>query len=100
MVSIIGSQPLPASIKIDLKNLLVEKFGDINDKKFAIRSSACGEDSEEMSAAGQMETLLGIRGLPDIFKAVAKCWASQFSFVAVQYRRFVSNSLRNFPVQN
>lgn len=72
------------SIAEDLKNI----FGDeINNLKFAVRSSATGEDSAAMSAAGQMDTFLGVQGLNQIFLAVAKCWASQFAYIAVEYKR-------------
>lgn len=54
---------------------------------FAVRSSATSEDSAEMSAAGQMTTYLGVSGLKKITKAVVKCWASQFAFVPVEYKR-------------
>ncbi|KAL1448204.1 hypothetical protein MTO96_044123, partial [Rhipicephalus appendiculatus] len=53
---------------------------------FAVRSSALGEDSEDMSAAGQMITLLGVRGQENVINAVVKCWASQFSFTNVNYK--------------
>ena len=86
-VTLIGAQPLPDPVKEDLGTKLREIFGNVDGTKFAVRSSACGEDSEDMSAAGQMETFLGVKGLSNILDAVAKCWASQFSFVAVQYRR-------------
>ena len=49
--------------------------------------SCTGEDSAELSAAGQMDTLLGVRGTKQIHKAVAKCWASHFAHPAVEYRR-------------
>ena len=87
VVATIGAQPLPESVKGDLNAKLGEIFGDLETVKFAVRSSACGEDSENMSAAGQMRTFLGVNGLTNIHEAVAKCWASQFSFAAVQYRR-------------
>lgn len=54
---------------------------------FAIRSSTTGEDNDEMSAAGQMETYLGVSGLETIMLSVKKCWASQFSHRAVEYKR-------------
>ncbi|OQR76426.1 putative phosphoenolpyruvate synthase-like [Tropilaelaps mercedesae] len=86
--SVIGAAQLPPDVRVDLKEHLQKIFGaDLNSYRFAVRSSAVGEDSEEMSAAGQMETFLGCRGFNEISSAVAKCWASQFSFVAVQYRR-------------
>lgn len=85
-VTQIGGAGLPA----ELEDLIVMKLSD--DSMYAVRSSACGEDSEETSAAGQMETILGVRGRDAIVSAIAKCWASQFSFVAVQYRRFANQT--------
>ena len=41
-----------------------------------------------MSAAGQMETILGVKGLHAIFDAVSQCWSSHFAFPAVEYRRY------------
>ncbi|GBM32719.1 Prodigiosin synthesizing transferase PigC, partial [Araneus ventricosus] len=58
-----------------------------HDYKFAVRSSATGEDTEQMSAAGQMDTYLGVEGISEIMTAIKKCWASQFGFIAVQYKR-------------
>ena len=46
-----------------------------------------GEDGEEQSAAGQMDTILGVKGYTELCQAVLKCWASHFSFLAVQYKR-------------
>lgn len=43
--------------------------------------------SSELHISGQMETLLGVSGVDALAKAVPKCWASQFGFVAVQYKR-------------
>ena len=54
--------------------------------RYAIRSSAVGEDSEETSAAGQNSTYLSIQGEDNIVKSVAKCWASLFSYQSVKYR--------------
>lgn len=57
------------------------------DTSFAVRSSALGEDSEDMSAAGQMTTLLGLRTEKKVIEGVLKCWASQFNFTSVNYKR-------------
>lgn len=54
--------------------------------KYAIRSSAVGEDSEESSAAGQNSTFLGIADAQEIVSCVAKCWASLYSYRSVEYR--------------
>ena len=52
----------------------------------AVRSSACAEDSESASFAGQHETYLNVRGGADVVAAVARCRASLFSERALFYR--------------
>ncbi|XP_076267913.1 rifampicin phosphotransferase-like [Rhynchophorus ferrugineus] len=59
---------------------------DITSISWAVRSSAMGEDSEELSAAGQNETILGCRSDKEIISAVATCWASLYTYQSVQYR--------------
>lgn len=55
--------------------------------KFAVRSSAIGEDGEDASSAGQNETFLGLRSLDEILESVKLCWASLFTYQSVEYRR-------------
>ncbi|XP_068241678.1 rifampicin phosphotransferase-like isoform X2 [Palaemon carinicauda] len=77
-----------SEIQEALKNLLEEEFeGTFQGRRFAVRSSGCAEDGDETSAAGQNETLLGVEGLDSILKAITTCWASQFTFQSVEYRR-------------
>ena len=52
----------------------------------AVRSSACAEDSEEASFAGQQETFLEVEGAEDVCRRVVECWASFFSERALFYR--------------
>lgn len=54
--------------------------------KVAVRSSACAEDSEGASYAGQQETYLNVEGLDDVLTAVVDCWLSFFTDRAVFYR--------------
>jgi phosphoenolpyruvate synthase/pyruvate phosphate dikinase len=52
---------------------LLELFGDEwEQKRFAVRSSAVGEDGDETSSAGQNETFLGVRGLEQVCNS-SKC---------------------------
>jgi pyruvate,water dikinase len=53
----------------------------------AVRSSACAEDSDAASFAGQQETYLDISGGEDVERHVVECWASFFSDRALFYRR-------------
>jgi pyruvate, water dikinase len=54
--------------------------------KVAVRSSACAEDSEAASYAGQQETYLNVSGGDDVCRRVIDCWASFFSERALFYR--------------
>jgi pyruvate,water dikinase len=52
----------------------------------AVRSSACAEDSEAASFAGQQETYLHVRGGEAVADRVRDCWGSFFSERAIFYR--------------
>jgi pyruvate,water dikinase len=52
----------------------------------AVRSSACAEDSEAASFAGQQETFLHVRGGEEVRARIRDCWASFFSERALFYR--------------
>lgn len=52
----------------------------------AVRSSACAEDSEEASFAGQQETFLEVEGGAEVCRRVVDCWVSFFSERALFYR--------------
>jgi pyruvate, water dikinase len=52
----------------------------------AIRSSACAEDSEAASYAGQQDTFLHVEGAAEVCRRVVDCWASFFSERALFYR--------------
>ncbi|MFT4041328.1 MAG: PEP/pyruvate-binding domain-containing protein [Thermomicrobiales bacterium] len=57
------------------------------DVALAVRSSATVEDGAEHSFAGQHDTILGVRTLPELEAALRQCWASLWSERAVSYRR-------------
>jgi pyruvate,water dikinase len=57
------------------------------DPPVAVRSSACAEDSETASYAGQQETYLYVRGADAVRDRVRDCWASFFSERAIFYRQ-------------
>jgi pyruvate, water dikinase len=52
----------------------------------AVRSSACAEDSEAASYAGQQSTYLNVEGLPAVLAKIVECWLSFFSDRAIFYR--------------
>jgi pyruvate,water dikinase len=61
-----------------------EALGD--EPPVAVRSSACAEDSDAASYAGQQETYLHVRGADAVLDRVRDCWASFFSERAIFYR--------------
>jgi pyruvate,water dikinase len=61
------------------------RLGD-GDVPVAVRSSACAEDSETASFAGQQETYLHVRGGDHLRARIRDCWASFFSERALFYR--------------
>lgn len=90
VVHSISSMELPIEVQASITHKLRSLFGGatgVESKFFAVRSSATTEDSSEMSAAGQMASFLGVKGHDAIYDAVLRCWASQFSYTAVQYKR-------------
>jgi phosphoenolpyruvate synthase/pyruvate phosphate dikinase len=52
----------------------------------AVRSSAADEDSDDRSAAGQYESVMGVRGARALIDAVARCYAAADSERARSYR--------------
>nr|XP_042904020.1 putative phosphoenolpyruvate synthase [Parasteatoda tepidariorum] len=88
VAKIILNAALQNKISQSIMENLKSVFGDgFRNYKFAVRSSATGEDTDVMSAAGQMDTYLGVQGVQEIFYAVKKCWASQFGHIAVEYKK-------------
>jgi phosphoenolpyruvate synthase/pyruvate phosphate dikinase len=80
--------PLPDDLASALANgftTLQERAGA--DVALAVRSSATTEDGSEHSFAGQHDTILGVRTLPELEAAVRQCWASLWSERAVAYRQ-------------
>ncbi|XP_045491685.1 putative phosphoenolpyruvate synthase isoform X1 [Colias croceus] len=87
---------LSAEITGELKDAILSNLTMLREKaidhklselRFAVRSSAVGEDSEALSAAGQNETVLGVTSDDDILRSILKCWASMFAFTSAYYRR-------------
>ncbi|XP_054724469.1 putative phosphoenolpyruvate synthase [Uloborus diversus] len=92
----VANEKIPEDLKESILKSLNKSFGQkMHSCKFAVRSSATGEDTEQMSAAGQMDTFLGISGIDEVLLAVKKCWASQFGFVATEYKRRYGQELNS-----
>lgn len=71
-----------------LRDQISAAYADLGPDAFvAVRSSACAEDGEAASFAGQQETFLNVRGIDQVLERVVDCWASFFSERAIFYRK-------------
>lgn len=87
---IIKKKILSATICSEIKAELEQKLESIPDwqnRLFAVRSSAVGEDNLEASYAGQMDSFLFQKGLDAIVDSIQACFASAFSERVIQYRK-------------
>jgi phosphoenolpyruvate synthase/pyruvate phosphate dikinase len=78
-----AGRPVPASTAAAIAGAYA-CLGD--EVPVAVRSSATVEDLPGMSAAGQHDTYLNVRGEAAVLDAVKRCWASLWSARAVSYR--------------
>jgi pyruvate,water dikinase len=85
-----GAQALIREVELEpgLRRAVLDAYAGLgpDDAPVAVRSSACAEDSEEASFAGQQETYLHVRGGDDVRARIRDCWASFFSERALFYR--------------
>jgi pyruvate,water dikinase len=85
-----GAEQLIQTVELDpgLRRAVLTAYAELgaDDVPVAVRSSACAEDSQEASFAGQQETYLHVRGGDDVRSRIRDCWASFFSERALFYR--------------
>lgn len=85
-----GAQALIRNVDLDpaLRDAVLSAYAALGpgDVPVAVRSSACAEDSEAASFAGQQETFLHVRGGEQVRARIRDCWASFFSERALFYR--------------
>ncbi|MBI4564849.1 MAG: hypothetical protein HY716_09190 [Planctomycetes bacterium] len=84
-------EPTPRQVKDaqmpeSVRDSLSEAFKMLGSKPLAVRSSATTEDHPVHSFAGQYVTLLGVRDLAALERAVKACWASLRAEDAITYR--------------
>lgn len=74
---------LPAQIEDAIRGIHREQF---NGHPVAVRSSATDEDSAEYSFAGQLESVLEVKGEDALIEAIRTVWASYFNRANLLYR--------------
>jgi pyruvate,water dikinase len=77
-----------AELPSHLREAITGAYANLGDGEpaVAVRSSACAEDGDVASFAGQQETYLHVRGVERVIDRVRECWASFFSERALFYR--------------
>ncbi len=68
------------------RELIKELYDDLPAGSVAVRSSACAEDGDDASYAGQQETYLFVDTFDGVISRVVDCWLSFFSERAMFYR--------------
>jgi rifampicin phosphotransferase len=79
---LLAGQPVPTPTAAAIAGA----YACLGDVPVAVRSSATVEDLPGMSAAGQHDTYLNVRGEAAVLDAVRRCWASLWSARAIGYR--------------
>jgi phosphoenolpyruvate synthase/pyruvate phosphate dikinase len=69
-----------------LEDEILAAFDKLNTPYVAVRSSGTGEDSEDATWAGQLDTVLNVTR-DNLIEAVKKCWGSTKSDRAVAYAK-------------
>uniref|UniRef100_A0A6G1S5D7 Putative phosphoenolpyruvate synthase n=1 Tax=Aceria tosichella TaxID=561515 RepID=A0A6G1S5D7_9ACAR len=85
---LVSAASLPKAVADELWQSLESKYQTDEGATFAVRSSSWGEDEADMSAAGQLTTVLSVTySMEEISRAVMVCFASKFSYENIEYKR-------------
>src|SRR5260221_1287858 len=82
----IEATPLPKELQAEIGKAYEALTGGDERVSVAVRSSATAEDLPDASFAGQQETFLNIRGLPNVMTALKQVFASLYNDRAISYR--------------
>jgi len=80
---VLASSPVPEPVALEI----AEEYRRWGGVASAVRSSATGEDSPEVSWAGQLDSFLGVEGQEALLEAVRKCWCSLWKENVLVYCR-------------
>ena len=82
----IAEAPLPPPLEREIADAYRQLLAQSPNAPVAVRSSATAEDLPDASFAGQQETLLNVKGLENVLKAVKEVFASLYNDRAIAYR--------------
>lgn len=81
----IAAQPLPDALRAELQHAL-DSLGDAERASLIARSSAASDDLATSFGAGVARAYLGLVGLDEIERAIARSWAALWNSRAMYYR--------------
>ncbi len=82
----------------ELKIELEQKLPILNGKQIIVRSSAIGEDADDFSFAGQLDSFVVENNFISIIEGVKKCWESINNKRAEVYQKISGNKLREMGI--
>ena len=83
----IESRLISTELPVDLVDEITTATAELlNQGPVVVRSSACGEDSNEAAFAGQLDSFLNVRTLEQLLTALKRCWASYWSHRSLTYQ--------------
>src|SRR5258705_64922 len=82
----VEATPPPKKLQREIGKAYDALTGGDESVSVAVRSSATAEDLPDASFAGQQETFLNIRGLPNVMTALKQVFASLYNDRAISYR--------------
>jgi pyruvate, water dikinase len=85
--------PIPDQVRQEIAQCYAQigHAAGVDSPPVAVRSSAVGEDGQDVTFAGQHETYLWVHGVEHVCDAVRDCWVSLFSPPAIIYRAHLSD---------
>ena len=91
--------PVPAGVVVQQPAPNVEELAELLEKPpLIVRSSAIGEDSEDASFAGQLDSVAHVATAGDLRAAIARVWGSQRSERVLAYQRLRQKPLAGMGI--
>ena len=76
---------LASAVPLEMREEIERAAGTLGRGPWIVRSSACGEDGEGASFAGQLDSIGDVRSADAVIEAVVRVWASRWSHRALAY---------------
>jgi len=82
----------------ELKDELKDKLPKLKGNQLIVRSSAIGEDADDYSFAGQLDSFVVENNIVSVIEGIIKCWDSINNSRAAAYQKISGNKLQEMGV--